>query len=208
MTRIVLLAVLALSGCYIDFGDGSDGSGPAEWRDDGRWVEAPPPPDPGYAYDPITYEVTGDTLAGSMGNVEGFEGGIFRTAGSGWEGYSSVQIDAANATEAWWVMGRMDIQGGLEHEALVPGAHFEFDSSSGAYGDGTEVFISMLGCSGPAEGMWEYDQYAEEVEIDVEEGSEPSSLTIRFRATFQHTDWETGASTPQIVDGSFSYTRP
>jgi hypothetical protein len=205
--RIVSLvaAALALSGCYIDLGDGSERT-PEDWADTPVFEESAYE-DP-YTYgDLTTFEIDRTTLRGDMGAVNGFDGGIYEVRGEGYEGYTTVTVHS-QSRGAWAVMGQLNVQGGLEN--LVPGARLTFDNAAYGYGgDGTEMFISMLGCSGPEPSVWEFDQYAERVDVQVGEAVDPGRLEVRFQARFAGYDYTTGAPTaPQIVDGSFSFTRP
>src|SRR5688500_11146342 len=117
-----------------------------------------------------------------MGPVLGFEGGVSETSGSSYDGYSSVNVYAQNTSERWAVMSMISISGGLDHPSLVPGARLTFDSSSWGYGgDGTELFFSVVGCSGPEPSVWEFDQPAEEVQVQVEAGAAPGQVDVRYR---------------------------
>jgi hypothetical protein len=203
-------ATLALSGCYIDLGGEDEVTG-------GGWDDTRTPPmlweDPGLGYGAsIEYAVAPHHLSGDMGSVSGFDGHIYRSTAYGFEGgegyaaTATVQINSGDAAAPWAVMSLMNIQGGLDHPEIAPGAVLRYRNSYPE--DSTALFITLLGCSGDAEGSWTFDQYADEVEVHVEEGATEGALRLDFRARFTRMDYTTGESALQYIDGSLSYTRP
>lgn len=190
--RWVPIAALALSGCYIDISEDSSGGW---YADDG---------DAYYYEDPSTEIAATATLhRGDMGRVRGFDGDIVDVTASSYGGYGNVTVISENRAEGWAAMSVVTVEGGLDHPALVPGAHFTFDSSS----YGSSPHFSVLGCSGPSNGSWEFDQGASSVEVDVVDTGTPDTVEVRYTARFESYDYETGASTPQAVQGSFRYRR-
>jgi hypothetical protein len=182
---VLVTAAAALTGC-IGFPERS-------WsREDVSWSEPASPPADSYWTSNV--EITNGQLAGSMGAYHGFSEVAYRQAGYSDSYYADVTLDAGRD---FWVMTRLSIEGGLAHPALVPGASFEFDG----YGYSTEggVYISALGCSGPSEGNFEFDESAQHLTVQVEAGPTASQRVIRFNATFSD-----GAT----VVGSFGYTVP
>lgn len=48
-----------------------------------------------------------------------------------------------------------------------------------------DVDVYTVGCSGPRDGEWEFDQGADEVTLQVEEGPEPGTLRLNFTSRFE-----------------------
>jgi hypothetical protein len=143
-----------------------------------------------------TFDVTAQSLRGDLG-PRSFEGGVWMQSGYDYGGEASIEIDARNRDEDWNVMTRLDIEGGLAHPDLVPGAVLTFDDyySSRDRG-GARAYISVLGCAGPADGGWDFDSHADQVTVEVQEGSSPDYRRLHFVAT-----WD-DAST---VEGTVEY---
>jgi hypothetical protein len=188
-----LAAALALSGCYLDFDHGGSG-----YYGD----SSDPYYDPGTSSVPITATIH----SGDMGGVHDFSGNITSATADSYGGWANVHVTSASRSGGWAAMSILDIQGGLEHPDLRPGAHFEFTSAGYGYSDGTELFISAVGCSGPTEGTWEFDQGADNVVVDVFDAG-GGTVEVRYAAQFNSYDYDTGASTPQTVTGAFRYRR-
>jgi|GEM_PF-1980947 len=81
-----------------------------------------------------------------------------------WGGTHEVNVVAAH--EAGAGMALLWIDGGLNHESIVPGARMHFSSDTPS-DDGLN--ISGLACSGDTEGDWTYDEPIEDIEVEVEE---------------------------------------
>lgn len=112
--------------------------------------------------------------------------------------YTSVTTTAPDA-DSGAAMVNLSFSGGLSHPAFVPGARLTFNMFEGG-ADGLQV--DAIGCSGPSEGQWsDFDTPAEEVDIEIEEGEEPGTQVLNYRATFFDYD---GQKT--MADGSFTYT--
>lgn len=155
-----------------------------------------------YAEDSV--DVTNSALAGDMGSVRGFDDEEPMNRGYSYESWTTVEIHAKgqNGTEA--AMAIFQIDGGIDHPGLRPGEHFEFSLSNFEYDTRFDQPLRMdvVGCSGPSEGDWLYDAMADDVVVDVSEGSTPGSIVIDFTTTF--TDYGTGEQ--QTVVGSFETT--
>jgi len=143
-------------------------------------------------------EVRNESLTGTLGEVRGFEGNIWMESGYDYGGVASLQVDAKSTEEDWAVMAALTIEGGLDHPDLVPGAvlTFRYDDYSYDYsGESRHLHASLLGCSGPADGYWEYDVTADEVTIEVQEGSTPESRRIAYTGT-----WSDGSTVQGVVE--------
>ena len=145
-------------------------------------------------------EVRNESLTGTLGEVRGFEGNIWMESGYDYGGVASLQVDAKSTEEDWAVMAALTIEGGLDHPDLVPGAvlTFRYDDYSyySDYGaESPQLHVSLLGCSGPADSYWEYDVTADEVTIEVQEGSTPESRRIAYTGT-----WSDGSTVQGVVE--------
>ena len=191
-----LIAILALTGCYIDIGDG--------YGDDGYY-------DDGYYYEgETTVPASASLHRGDMGSVHGFDGHIIDVTASNYGGYGSVTVISENRADGWAAMSILNINGGLDHPDLVPGRRFTFSSSDYGYDDGSgtsPLHVSLIGCSGPQNGSWDFDQGADSVEVEVVDTGTVGTVEVRYAASFNAYDYETGATTPQTVEGSFRYRR-
>ncbi|HJL19034.1 MAG TPA: hypothetical protein RMH99_25450 [Sandaracinaceae bacterium LLY-WYZ-13_1] len=123
-------------------------------------------------------EVTRAELAGVLGSWEG--GDDARVAAAG-EHY--VELRSSGAEGA--LMAGLRLDDGLSSLATDREHHFEDGRGAG-----------MLGCAGPSEGYWEFDSYADEVTVEVEQVDE------RTRRVWLSAAWSDGSG----VIASFDYT--
>jgi hypothetical protein len=190
LTRIGLVAAMgmAASGCFGFEIEGREGSG---WSGGSAYPDAPPRGSVGFTGD---LDVRGGQLAGALGPIDGFSAEAYEQRGFHEEGWSEVTLHAGTG---YWVMTALSVEGGLEHPSLAPGARLEFprDAQPG-------LSVSVLGCSGPAREVFDYDEDAQRVQIEVQSGASPGERVLLFRAVFDN------AGTSQVVEGSFSYTMP
>ncbi len=152
----------------------------------------------GGTYDPYggdqAVDVTAQSLRGDLGAVR-FDGGVWMQSGYDYGDSASIEVDARDTAADWRVMAALTIQGGLGHADLVPGAVLTFRSDSPDY-SGTRLYISLLGCSGPANGGWDFDNQADQVTVEVSEGSSADYRQLHFVGT-----WNDGST----VDGTVEY---
>jgi hypothetical protein len=128
------------------------------------------------------------SLDGTIGEIDGLRGDD-PTNVSGWgePNYASIYTVGEGRNGA--AMTILELDGGLNSSELVPGAHFEFDVYSSE--PGSQLHAYVVGCSGPEENEWDFDQVADNTTIDVSENPEdPSVLVLDYTGDF--TDWETG----------------
>lgn len=141
-------------------------------------------------------------LDGAIGYVSGLDpDSAYETSGWGEPHYASVYTVGHGSNGA--AMTVVEVEGGLNHAALKPGAHLEYNIYDTA-GESGSLFAYVVGCAGPEANEWEFDQVADETILDVSESSkDPNVLIIDYEARF--TDWETGA--PSNVIGTFEVLR-
>ena len=122
-------------------------------------------------------QTRGAALVGSIGPVSGLNHSA--TGVSAWSsGYwSSIEVVVDKGNEA--AMALLDITGDLRE--LADGQTHVY--RGGVWGEGQH--ISVLGCSGPEVGYWDYDEPASEVEVSVVVADHnPNVYTIHFTASF------------------------
>ena len=146
-----------------------------------------------------------ELLRGDMGNIRGFSSNVveLRTRVPSGGTSATVQLDAVNTRDQWWVMTQLSITGGFNHPGLQPGAHLVFESGSSVRSTTTgttALRVSVLGCSGPRRPNYTYDRTARRVEVDIEQGATWDTRRMRFTATFDGPSSQT-----QTVTGSFEY---
>jgi hypothetical protein len=132
--------------------------------------------------------VTDGTLDGSIGDVAGLRrDNPTNVSGWGEPYYASIYTVGQGRNGA--AMTILEIEGGLNAAALQPGAHFEFDVYENE--PGADLHAYVVGCSGPEENDWTFDQIADKTTIDVSEHpSDPNVLVLDYTGEF--TNWETG----------------
>ncbi len=152
--------------------------------------------DGGTYTEPSTIDFTTQSLSGDLG-PRTFDGGVWMESGYDDGYYASLEVHAHDQTEDWRVMTRLDVQGGLAHPDLVPGAVLTYRYDEPDY-SGTRAYVSLLGCSGaaPEDSSWDFDQSADQVTVEVQEGSTPDQRVLHFVGT-----WSDGS----IVDGTVEY---
>lgn len=141
-------------------------------------------------------------LDGSIGMVSGLApDGDYDTSGWGEPHYASVYTLGTGENGA--AMTIVEIEGGLNHEDLQPGAHLEYsiyDTSA----DPDSLFAYVVGCAGPETNTWDFDQVADETVIDVSQHPDNANILILdYEARFS--DWETGERSNVV--GTFEIVR-
>lgn len=141
-------------------------------------------------------------LEGSVGMVSGLAPeSDYDTSGWGEPAFASVYTVGEGANGA--AMTIVEIEGGLNHQELRPGAHLTYSIYDTQGGD-SSLFAYVVGCAGPEANTWDFDQVADETTLHVSEHqSDPNVLVIDYEASFS--DWETGS--PSSVIGSFEVAR-
>ena len=127
---------------------------------------------------PNALDIRSASLAGDMGEIRGFADDDALHNGYDYGSYASVDIHAEAPNGA--AMAILEIEGGLDNPELVAGAHFEFQSyeytASGLY-------MYVIGCSGPAEGSWYFDEQGQDLVVDVSQTPEGTTV-LDFGVTF------------------------
>jgi hypothetical protein len=123
----------------------------------------------------------------------------------------------ATAVEAWGDTDRIEVSttvDGIDGAAMTvvevssglpelrPGEQVTlYDSRSGYGGD---VYVSVLGCSGPDPGYWQYDSYADATAVLVERRRE-NPRVYRYTYFAEFSDYTGGVT---IMNGAFEIDAP
>lgn len=95
-----------------------------------------------------------------------------------YRGWTSIYVTVISEPPGGAAMSLISISGSLDHPDLQPGARHSVDQ----YGQSanTELWISVLGCTGPMAYDWYFDEYAESllVEVDEDPGTHERVLTV------------------------------
>ena len=122
--------------------------------------------------------VAAASLIGDIGPVYGLNGTANEIYGYGDADWTSVSMTVVGDSGAGMAM--VDIYGDLS--ALAGIGPVEFNGYEYYEGD---ISVSIVGCSGPENGWWDFDQSAEDVVITVEEHPEnPDVMVVAFTASF------------------------
>jgi hypothetical protein len=153
------------------------------------------PEDPAGVDSPV--DLRGGSLLGDMGRVRDFDDEDPMLRGWNADGYANLEVHAEKPDGTGVAMVIIGVTGGLEHPELRSGAHFEFNQYE--YPE-SGLHVNLIGCSGPVEGDWAFDQGADTVTLDVSEGDTASSRVLDFTATFlAYDDWGTGTVEQGVV---------
>lgn len=148
-------------------------------------------------YNETAYEVSeaSEWIDDFGGNIDAFNGslrgdigsltqlnGIASVNGYGEAEYADVEVMTIGSSGS--AMHLLQFVGGLDHPALTPGAHLEFNGSEDdvLYSDGNELFVYSMNCSGEGQPYdWDYDQQADRVTLDVSETDEEGVIQIDYQ---------------------------
>ena len=178
-------AALLVGGCYVGGSDWGSGSsrGAGTWED-GRTAT----PDEGWGdttYGETELVVVDAHLSGTLGPAEGFSEEPYRVTAYRDGELDVIRVDATDSATGRWVMAEIHVQGGLDHPSFVEGETLSFVSEeAGAPVPSGAVFVSGLGCSGPAEMEFEYDEPTQGAEAEVLAGTLPGQRIFDFHLTF------------------------
>ena len=160
-------------------------------------------PEPATSYDPdSTYgpqiEPLDGRLSGSLGEIRNFEGEAYQ-----FEAYGSsvtMHTGARGGADYGWAMTIIESNRSLGDDIFTPGTHIETTDWGEATVGGELVTFSLVGCSGPDQGTFDYDAPADAMVIDILEGPEPDTRIFRFTADYTSYDGES-----QQVEGELTY---
>ena len=166
-------------------------------------LDEPPASPYDYDYQTDTYNLSEGALSGGLGPVA-FDTDVVKLGSWSDHDYTEVTTVVDNDQAIGGAaMSILLFYGGLDHEALVPGATLSFENSMPTDPE-SDLSIDVIGCSGPRDGEWDYyDTPADDVQVEVEEGDDPGTVVLKYRASFE--DY-TGVRSN--VTGSFTYQLP
>lgn len=163
---ILILGAVLFAGCM--------SGGPDDFAE-------PAPIDDGWGgpYDGVQSALLVDAREhrGAMGAVESFDGDVIETSGWSDEYWTSLEVHSAGP--GWATMTILGFEGALAD--LEPGTVLR--SSETDWSRGAQP-VSMVGCSGPAQREWDFDEPTETVEVEVLPGETADARVLRFTGTF------------------------
>ena len=160
-TSLILFSALALTGCFGEIGRAEDPWG----------FEPGPAPDPYYGG---TDEI-GVSNAALSGELSGYSAGETTWVENAYGGANFASVELRSAGEGV-LMNMLSIEGNIEAGNTY--------RSNGEWDSGSDIYLSMIGCAGSTNGVWDVDVPADEVEIQVEEGPEEGTVSVAYRARF------------------------
>lgn len=160
----IVLGLGLLPGCYFDFD--TWGGDPGEPMGAG----------PGYAESNLS--VADAEMSGDLGNVR-FEGRAEVRSAHEHGGFARIEL---HNTRRAWSMNAISIEG---FDRLQSGEHYVSGSRAPDEARTTRPYVEVLGCSGPTDGNFDYDVYAEQVDVWVEDVD--GQRRIDYVATFPAT---------------------
>lgn len=110
------------------------------------------------------------------------------------------EVEVLSETQRGAAMHLLYFEGGLHHEALVPGASLVFEEFSTS-DEIDDLHIGVIGCEGANAYDWTYDQPAREVRVDVSEGEMPSEVRFDYEVVSSGTFGE------EVSSGTFTIDR-
>jgi hypothetical protein len=142
----------------------------------------------------------GARLQGDIGALQNFnEPAIVNGNDDG--SWASLEVIAESPRGA--AMHWLDIQGGLNHPALQPGARLTF--RSGEYtNDPNGLHIDAMACQGPTAYSWDYDEPAQQVDVVVTEAEDPGAVKIDYTTQVPPSGFTQGE---RVSAGSFVLQR-
>lgn len=185
----VLGVVASLAGCNLSMTPPDDSAMPTE---DVTWTTDTPLP------------LTDGQLSGRVGEIANLEAQEPLLRGYEVVGQmASVELHVLSASGA--AMAGIVIAPGVDAAALVPGARFHDDVDSWAAGTPEDPAFDVIGCAGPSEGDWAYDEGADDVDVAVSDDDADGRLELTFTATFAADRTTTGRA--ETVVGRFEVSR-
>ncbi|MFZ9889017.1 MAG: hypothetical protein ACO3JL_16090, partial [Myxococcota bacterium] len=150
-------------------------------------------------------EVTDGALRGDIGPVRNIDTQASRLSGYQDDWYASVEVRAR--TDGGAAMSLVNIHGGLD--ALQPGMRRTFRAGDYPSGASDELFVDVMNCSGNVEDAWDYDVAADEVTVEVSEGSTPDTLRVDYTTRTAEHDPFLGLPTGSVTEagGHFEVVR-
>ena len=141
-------------------------------------------------------------LEGDIGNLRGING---PASVNGYEedAYADLEVTTVSANGS--AMHLLTFTGGLNHPALVPGAHLEF-SGDRNYDNNETFHVMSMNCSGSGQpGDWDYDEPADRVILDVSETEDEDTIRIDYVTEKESSIFSN--SSRDVSSGSFTLKR-
>ncbi len=146
---------------------------------------------PGLVDDDIAYgenelSVTEPEVSGQLGDVSASASASYVSNAYGDTAYANV--DVRTRSRSGVLMNMISLEG---LDSIEIGRTYVFNDSYNV--EGTNVFASVVGCSGPDDGVWTTDTTADRVEVQVEAGPQDGTVEVHFNADFDNGDSSQGS---------------
>ncbi len=142
-------------------------------------------------------------IQGDIGNLAGIDGDAV-VAGYSEDRYADLEVTTVGANGS--AMHMLTINGGLNHAAMVPGAHLEFTGDGYADTNANDLHVMSMNCSGSGQpGDWEYDEPADRVALDI--SSTEDEDVIRVDYTTEKAEYGLMGGDNHISSGTFLLRR-
>lgn len=191
---LATVVAAAAPGCFYTPSGWGDFESESTWSEEWRAPESAAPVD-----------VVNSRISGDMGEVIGVDGAATYEGGWGDADFATVDMRVRDTSAPFVMMSVVEITGGID--ALEPGTRASFQNDDVPAYDPAALSVRVLGCSGPNEGEWKFDQYADRVDVEVSQGSAPGYVRVDYVAYFEW--YSEGAASPvdQRAQGSFEVRR-
>lgn len=132
------------------------------------------------------------TIGGDIGSIasDALDADELTISDSG----TSIRVDSMASGE--WLMARLILSAELTSGRFAAGTRVAFDATSNP--DDAPV-VTLQGCAGPAVGSYDFDGHADQVDIQISEGTQPGERVLSFVATFDT------QNAPRTLEGEVRY---
>lgn len=139
-------------------------------------------------------EVSNPQLRGQIGDMNSLEEST--VSSTAWSEPALAQVFTTGVKAEGAAMTIVEIYGGLDHPDFYDDEPATFRGDE--FAQGGQAFASVIGCSGPEEGEWEFDRESESMTIQAQQEAD-GSTTFRYEARFS--SWDN--SSRSMVSGAF-----
>lgn len=142
-------------------------------------------------------------LQGDIGHLRGIDG---QATVSGYAEESWADLEVTTVGPNGSAMHLLTFAGGINHPALVPGAHLEFNGDAAYDSEPNTLHVMSLNCSGAGQpGDWDYDEHADRVILDVSETDDENTIRVDYTTVKDGSMFSAGER--DVSSGSFTLKR-
>ena len=167
----------------------------------------------GYSEDLEYFDESGGR---AYGNIDAQDGRIIGDFGSlrgvdapatvsGYDEGNYATIEVLTENQSGSAMHYIEINGGINHPALRPGAELRFAGDDYPIDD-SQLYMTAVACSGQSAYAWDYDEGSDELTATVSETEDPDVVRIDYTSEVRN-DREFGFNDVEVSSGSFLLRR-